>query len=147
MYFSPYLRSAIVRFPLHKVPGKFYFGLWILNYQFLVFCSFVQTFKETVYPEPEELGSWNFERMFTLYHVSHVRCHMSCVMFHMSGVRCHVAHVTCQVSHVMYQLFSSFFFLFWQSGGASWWRVCYQQGLPRLVFFKCIFSFLQLRVN
>ena len=21
-----------------------------------------------------------------------------------------------------------------QSGGASWWRVCYQRGLPRLVF-------------
>ena len=21
----------------------------------------------------------------------------------------------------------------WQSGGASWWRVCYQRGLPRLV--------------
>ena len=36
---------------------------------------------------------------------------------------CHVAHVTCHVSHVI-------FFI----GGASRWRVCYQQGLPRLVY-------------
>ena len=26
-----------------------------------------------------------------------------------------------------------FLFLFLQIGGASWWRVCYQRGLPRLV--------------
>ena len=40
---------------------------------------------------------------------------------------CHVSHVTCQV-------FLNF--LFWQSGEAHWWRVCYQQGLPRLVLGK-----------
>ena len=34
---------------------------------------------------------------------------------------CHVSHVTCQVSHVM--------------------RVCYQRGLPRLVFFHNKFPF------
>ena len=28
-----------------------------------------------------------------------------------------------------------FFFLNEKSGGASWWRVCYQRGLPRLVFW------------
>ena len=31
----------------------------------------------------------------------------------------------CHVSHI-------YFFL--QSGGASWWRVCYQRGLPRLAY-------------
>ena len=29
-----------------------------------------------------------------------------------------------------------FFFFFGQSGGASRWRVCYQQGLPRLVLYS-----------
>ena len=53
-------------------------------------------------------------------------CNMSGVTCHMSGVRCHMTGVTCQVSGV-----TTFFFL--QSGRASWWRVCYQRGLPRLV--------------
>ena len=38
---------------------------------------------------------------------------------------CHVSRgVTCHMSH---------FFFFGQSGEAYRWRVCYQQGLPRLV--------------
>ena len=54
-------------------------------------------------------------------------CHVSRVTCHVSRVMCHVSHVTCNFN---------FFFLqnFLQSGGASRWRVCYQQGLPRLVF-------------
>ena len=31
---------------------------------------------------------------------------------------------------------NDFYFLFLQSGEASWWRVGYQRGLPRLVFIK-----------
>ena len=38
----------------------------------------------------------------------------------MTGVMCHVSGVRCH-------------FFFGQSGGASRWRVCYQQGLPRLI--------------
>ena len=53
--------------------------------------------------------------------VSHVRCHISLVTCHVSHLRCHMSHI-----------FSSFFLL--ESGGVSWWRVCYQWGLPRLVF-------------
>ena len=34
----------------------------------------------------------------------------------------------CRMSRV------TFFFFFGQSGEAYWWRVCYQQGLPCLVF-------------
>ena len=52
--------------------------------------------------------------------MSGVTCHMSCVRCHVSGVTCH-----------MY-----FFCLFFLSGGASWWRGCYQRGLPRLVYFN-----------
>ena len=55
-------------------------------------------------------------------HVSGVTCHVSCVM-------CHVSRVTCHLSHVTF-ISSSFF---QQRVGAGWWRVCYQQGLPRLV--------------
>ena len=52
-------------------------------------------------------------------HLLHVRCQVS-------GVRCQVSGVRCQVSHV---------FFLGQCGEASRWRVCYQRGLPRLVFF------------
>ena len=68
-------------------------------------------------------------------HVSCVMCHVSCVMCHVSCVTCHLSHVTCHLSHV-----KIFFFLskkIQQSGGASRWRVCYQQGLPRLVYLQC----------
>ena len=40
--------------------------------------------------------------------------YVSCVTCPMSHVKCHMSHVTC--------------------GGASWLMVCYQRGLPRLVF-------------
>ena len=48
----------------------------------------------------------------------------------------HVSHVTCQASHVTSQvsrvrcLVSQVFFIV----GAIRWRICYQPGLPRLVF-------------
>ena len=61
--------------------------------------------------------------MFTPHHVSCVTCHMS-------HVTCHMSHVTCPVSHV--NLF--FIFFLGQSGAAYRWRVCYQRGLPRLVY-------------
>ena len=44
---------------------------------------------------------------------------------------CHVSGVTLQVSGVTIYMF--FIIFFCQSSLASWWRVCYQQGLPRLV--------------
>ena len=62
-------------------------------------------------------------------------------MCHVSHVTCHVSRVTCQMSGVFF-----FFYIFYyiyinlfykknlQSDGASWWRVCYQRGLPRLVY-------------
>ena len=45
----------------------------------------------------------------------------------MSRVMCHVSGVTCHLSHVT-------FFGGGQSGEAYRLRVCYQRGLPRLVF-------------
>ena len=53
-------------------------------------------------------------------------CHVS---RHMSRVTCHMSRVTCHMSHI-----TIFFFFFGQRGEAYWWRVCYQRGLPRLVF-------------
>ena len=55
--------------------------------------------------------------------MSHVTCHVS-------RVTCHMSHVTCYMSHDIFN-----FFIFWQNGGASQWSVCYQRGLPRLVFW------------
>ena len=52
---------------------------------------------------------------------------------------CHLSHVTCHMSKKNYILiiFSSFFCKkIGQSVGASRWRVCYQWGLPRLVFLR-----------
>ena len=40
--------------------------------------------------KPEELGSWNFERMFTPHNMSYVTCCMSCVTCHVSYVTCHM---------------------------------------------------------
>ena len=61
-----------------------------------------------------------------------------------------MSHVTCHVSPVTCHFFITFFYdkkrkkkkvvyptkIIGQSGGASRWRVCYQRGLPRLVFSK-----------
>ena len=58
--------------------------------------------------------------MIDPHNMSHVACHVSPVTCHMSRVTCHVSHAT--------------FFLLLQSCEAYWWRVCYQRGLPRLVF-------------
>ena len=58
----------------------------------------------------------------------HTISHLSCVTCHVSPVICHLSHVTCHMSHVTF----NFFFFFWQNGGASWRRVCYQRDLPRL---------------
>ena len=47
-------------------------------------------------------------------------CHMSHFMRHLSGFTC-----------------KYFLIFFSQSADASWWRVCYQRSLPRLVFTIC----------
>ena len=47
--------------------------------------------------KPEELGSWNFERMFTPHNMSQVTCCMSRVMCHVSHVTCCMSCVTCHV--------------------------------------------------
>ena len=48
---------------------------------------------------------------------------------------CHVSHVTCYASQVKKKI-QHFLSLkkIGQYGGPSWCRVCYQWGLPRLVF-------------
>ena len=57
----------------------------------------------------------------------HLLIHWVIILFRifMSVVTCHMSCVMCQVSFL--------FLFFLQSGGASWWRVCYQRSLPRLV--------------
>ena len=55
-------------------------------------------------------------------------CHMSHVTYYVSHVRCHVSCVTCHMQ------FFFLCFVFGQSCEAYWWRVCYQRGLPRLVY-------------
>ena len=54
--------------------------------------------------------------------------YMSCVMCHVSCVTCQLSRVTCH----MY--FFSSVKKMGPSGGASWWKVCYQRGLTRLVY-------------
>ena len=65
---------------------------------------FPHNLHNAINPKPLELGTCNFYTMLTTCHVSSY--HVSCVM--------------------------SNFFL--QICVASWWRVCYQQGLLRLVY-------------
>ena len=47
---------------------------------------------------------------------------------------CHVLRVTCHVSHVTIFFLFIIIFFFGQFGEAYRWRVCYQRGLPRLVY-------------
>ena len=79
-------------------------------------------------------------------HISRVTCHMSCVTYHLSHITCPLSPVTCHVSYVMCHMLQYFLFFFsyffGQSGEASRWRVCYQRGLPRLVYFVLCFYFL-----
>ena len=49
---------------------------------------------------------------------------------HMSHVTCHVSYVKCHMLFVQCDIFCIFFP---SHIGASWWRVCFQRGLPRLV--------------
>ena len=44
-----------------------------------------------------ELGTWNFERLFTSLNLLHVTCHVLHVMCYMSCVTCHVSQVTWQM--------------------------------------------------
>ena len=88
----------------------------------------------TFSPKREELESWHFEKIFTSHDLSHVMYHISRVICHVSRVMC---HVTCDI------------FL---DKVVSWWRVCYQGGLPCLGLkpngflnkdtYLCFFSFL-----
>ena len=59
--------------------------------------------------KPLELESWNFERMFTMCHVSCVTRHVSRVTCHLSRVTCHLSCVTCHMSRVTCQMY--FFFI------------------------------------
>ena len=52
-------------------------------------------------------------------------CQISCVTCLVSHVTSKVAYVTCNLNYIYIYIL--------QSGAASCWRVCYQQGLPCLV--------------
>ena len=71
----------------------------------------------SVYPKLLELGSCNFETMFTTPCVSRVKCHVSCATCHMSHFMCHLWHDTCQVSQVIIYFFN--YNLFELVGGGS----------------------------
>ena len=73
--------------------------------------------------------------MFTPPNMSHVMCQVSPVTCHLSPVTCHLSHVKKTLFHIKKKKKYSVTKV-GQSGGASRWRVCYQRGLPRLVFDK-----------
>ena len=94
--------------------------------------AFPPDLQKIINPKPLELETWHFERMFTPHHVLHVICHLS-------YITCHVSPVTSHMSFFQ----KNTFFLFKknrQSGGTSRWRVCFQRGLPRLVFLRSTFE-------
>ena len=92
----PGVAGAVLKSPL----------LLINSFSQSVSHPFPPNLQDTFTSKPYELGTWNFERMFTSLNVSDVTCHLSCVT-------CQMSHVTCHVSHV-----------------------CYQQALPRLVLWR-----------
>ena len=78
--------------------------------------------------------------MFTPHNMSQVTCRMSNVTCHVSRFTCNMSRVTCHMSF-FFLIFSSSSFL--QIGEVYRGRVCYQRGLPRLVFLQCNYFFLQ----
>ena len=84
--------------------------------------------QNTFIPKPYELEGLEMLRECSppsMCHMSHVMCHMSCVT-------CNGPHVTCHTSHITHNFI--YFIYFLQSGEVSRCRVCYQRGLPRLVY-------------
>ena len=81
---------------------------------------------------------------------SDTMCHVACVMSHVSCVTCHVSPVTCHVSPVTCQKKLQLLIFFLKkslSGGASRGRVCYQRGVPRLVYAISITFFAPSNLN
>ena len=83
--------------------------------------------------------------------MSHGTCYISVV-------HCHLSHVTCHRSCVKCHFFLSFL----DRCEAYWWRICYRQGLPLLVFmrkglgthiytvqwsFICIYIFIIIKIQ
>ena len=62
-------------------------------------------------------------------HVSRVMCQVSPVIFHMSHVKKNLKNKEIKIKLYPSEKIG-------QSDRASQWRVCYQRGLPRLVFFS-----------
>ena len=60
-------------------------GLFYKHLRYSLSDPIVQNLQDTVYPKPEELESWTFERMFTPnmchMHMSHVMRHVSLFFF------------------------------------------------------------------
>ena len=111
---------------------------------------FLQTFKTSLHPHHTVLNFWE-----NVHPPPRATCQVSCIWCQVSGVRCQVLRVRCHVSGVTCHFFSSIFFwtTWWgysvegllstgptpsslQSDEASRWRVCYQRGLPRLVYWQ-----------
>ena len=57
---------------------------------------FLLIFETYITPKPWELGTWNFDTIFTTPYVSSVTCQMT-------GVRCRVSHIRCHMSHVTHE--------------------------------------------
>ena len=64
---------------------------------------FSPNLQNTINTKPLQLGTWNFDTMFTT-------CHMSCVTCHVSRVMCHLRCVTCHLSPVKRHFLSIFFY-------------------------------------
>ena len=78
---------------------------------------------------------WKYlpRHLCSICNMSYVMCYMSRVMCTVSCVPCYVYRVTCHIWKIYILTNLLFSIFFGQIGEASWWRVCYHWGLPRLV--------------
>ena len=109
LYATTALYSALYNYLTDPVSRGCFINTFVIHSFILSSHPFPPNLQDTVYPKPQELGSWIFERMFTHHHVSHVMCHMSGVMCQVSYVRCHMSGVSvrCQMLFIFYLFFSS----------------------------------------
>ena len=95
---------------------------WLINW--LSQWSFCSESSRHCLTQTIRAGELKFWEKVHSHHVLHVTCHMS-------GVRCQESGVRCQVYIYVYIYI---FFFVGQSIEASRGRICYQRGLPCLVF-------------
>ena len=113
-------RSGVAGAVLQSPPSIIKIINWLIEWLSNLLVQIYSNHCQSQIGGARELTFWEHVHctLCVICHVSHVTCQFLCV-------NCHVSRVTCHTKNVLKNI--------GQRDWASWWSVCYQQGLPRLV--------------